>query len=566
MQAVPMRIFIILTIFTLLNPSSLLAATERRTALVIGNSNYSSSPLKNPVNDATDMAVALKRLGFEVILKKNVRHQEMEEAVEEFGKRLRKGGVGLFYYAGHGVQVSGVNYLIPIGAKINKESDVKHHTVSAEKVLDEMAEANNGLNIVLLDACRDNPYARSMRSSSRGLAIISSAPEGTFISYATGPGQTAKDGEGKNSPYTAALLRNISRPGLPIERVFKEVRSELSPFKQTPWELSSLKGEFYFRPGIAAEAPAPAVAPVVDEGAERRKLEDEKKQLAIATTPAPSAAKEIGRDGRFITYDNGTVLDTKSNLMWAAKDNGGDIGWEDAKSYCEKYRRGGYTDWRMPTQDELVGLYDSSTKIKHHPPSNICMGNYHLTGMIHLTCCCPWASETRSSEAAIFDFVTGNRYWHPQSIGLISRALPVRSVASVRKETERFFANGNGTVTDKKTGLMWADEDNGSDIGWEDANNYCKYFRAGGYTDWRMPTQDELNTLYDVDKSKPAVCFHPYSIHIATDLIHLSCTWYHASETKGSEKAYFHFQYGIKNFSDSKAITLERVLPVRSAK
>jgi len=223
--------------------------------LVIGNSAYETGPLRNPANDAIDMAQALKELGFDVVLKKNVRHQEMEESIEDFGKKLRRGGVGLFYFAGHGVQVGGVNYLMPIGAKINKESDVKHRAVSAEKILDEMAYANNGLNIVILDACRDNPFARSMRSTSRGLAIISSAPEGTFISYATGAGQTAQDGDGRNSPYTAALLKNIKKPGLPIERVFKQVRVELSRQKQTPWELSSLKGEFYFRSGKKGQAP-----------------------------------------------------------------------------------------------------------------------------------------------------------------------------------------------------------------------------------------------------------------------------------------------------------------------
>ena len=189
------------------------AATEQRTALVIGNSAYESGNLTNPVNDAADMASALKRLGFEVILKKNIHHRDMEEAIEDFGNRLKRGGVGLFYYAGHGIQINGVNYLIPIGAKIKKESDVKFEAVDANRILEEMGYANNGLNIIILDACRDNPFAHSFRSSSRGLAIISSAPEGSFISYATGPGQVAMDGETRNSPYTAALLKNMNIPG-----------------------------------------------------------------------------------------------------------------------------------------------------------------------------------------------------------------------------------------------------------------------------------------------------------------------------------------------------------------
>jgi len=227
-----------------------IAAPEKRTALVIGNSDYEIGNLTNPVNDAVDMASTLKRLGFEVILKKNIRHRDMEEAIEDFGNRLKRGGVGLFYYAGHGIQINGVNYIIPIGAKIKKESDVKFEAVDANRILDEMGNANNGLNIIILDACRDNPLARNFRSSNRGLAIISSAPEGSFISYATGPGQVAMDGEKRNSPYTAALLKYMNVPGLPIERVFKNVRISLESLKQTPWELSSLKGEFFFTPGL----------------------------------------------------------------------------------------------------------------------------------------------------------------------------------------------------------------------------------------------------------------------------------------------------------------------------
>jgi hypothetical protein len=141
---------------------------------------------------------------------------------------------------------------------------------------------------------------------------------------------------------------------------------------------------------------------------------------------AIATAKETARDGRFIAYSNGTVLDTRTNLMWAAKDNGSDINRADAKNYCENYRGGGYTDWRMPTQNELAGLYDAG-KTNKNPPSGGCQGNYHLTELIHITCCCPWASETRGSEAAKFFFDNGERYWYPQSFGNGNRALPVRS-------------------------------------------------------------------------------------------------------------------------------------------
>ena len=189
--------------------------------MVIGNGSYAVGPLKNPVNDATDIAATLKRLGFDVIMKKNASMQDMENAIRDFGSRLKRGGEGLFFYAGHGVQIGGKNYLIPIGAKIDKETDAKYQAIDAEMVLDEMANAGNSVNIMILDACRDNPLGRSLRGAGRGLAIISDAPQGMLITYSTSPGKTAADGEGRNSPYTAALIKHMTEPGLPVEQVFK---------------------------------------------------------------------------------------------------------------------------------------------------------------------------------------------------------------------------------------------------------------------------------------------------------------------------------------------------------
>ncbi|MCX5830931.1 MAG: caspase family protein [Deltaproteobacteria bacterium] len=225
------------------------AASENRTALVIGNGGYETGPLRNPVNDAADVATSLQRLGFQVTLLKNASRRTMEEAILEFGRSLKRlKGVGLFYYAGHGMQIgSGANYLIPVGTRIDKESDVQFEAVNAEKVLAEMANADNGLNIVLLDACRDNPFSRSFRSVGRGLAIVSNAPSGSFISYSTGANQIARDGEGRNSPYTKALLKYIEEPGLTIGDVFMKIRQSVrKETGQVPWELSSLEGRFYF--------------------------------------------------------------------------------------------------------------------------------------------------------------------------------------------------------------------------------------------------------------------------------------------------------------------------------
>jgi hypothetical protein len=222
--------------------------SERRVALVIGNSTYKDSPLLNPVNDARDMARTLNGLGFEVIYGENLSQNDMKRNIRAFGDQIRNGGVGLFYYAGHGTQINGVNYLIPVDATITKEEEVEYESVEVDLVLAQMRSARNHLNIVILDACRNNPFARSFRSVNKGLASID-APGGTLIAYATGPGSVASDGEGRNGLYTMELLNAIRVPGIKIEDLFKRVRSAVlakTAGKQLTWESTSLVGDFYF--------------------------------------------------------------------------------------------------------------------------------------------------------------------------------------------------------------------------------------------------------------------------------------------------------------------------------
>jgi hypothetical protein len=230
----------------------LIVEKSKRFALVIGNAAYKASPLSNPVNDAGDIARTLSELGFEVIYKQNSSQAEMKRAIREFGDKIVKGDVALFYFAGHGAQVNGENYLIPVDAVITKEEEIEYESVNAGFVLAQMASAQNNLNIVILDACRNNPFARSFRSQAQGLAQIR-APAGTLIAYATAPGSVAADGKGKNGLYTEELLKSMRAPGLKIEDVFKQVRVAVrkkSQGKQTPWESSSLEGDFYFvQPG-----------------------------------------------------------------------------------------------------------------------------------------------------------------------------------------------------------------------------------------------------------------------------------------------------------------------------
>lgn len=226
------------------------APAEPRIALVIGNGRYKQSPLANPVNDARAIAKALAESGFAVTKKEDLALKDMHLALRDFGDALKQGGVGLFYFAGHGVQVKGRNYLVPVDADIEREDEVVYNSLDASQVLDKMESASNRLNIVILDACRNNPFARSMRSAATGLAQMD-APVGTLIAFSTAPGSVASDGQGGNGLYTQHLLRSLREPGAKIEDVFKRVRASVrrdSKGRQIPWESTSLEGDFIFVP------------------------------------------------------------------------------------------------------------------------------------------------------------------------------------------------------------------------------------------------------------------------------------------------------------------------------
>ncbi len=241
-------------------PAAAAATQARRVALVIGNNRYPSAPLLNPVNDARAMAKSLEAAGFQVILRTDANQREMLAAVREFGSRLKDSGAGLFYFAGHGMQIKGRNYLIPVGADIEREDEVAYQAMDAQAVLDKMESAGNGTNLMILDACRNNPFARSFRSASQGLAQMD-APVGTMVAFSTAPGSVASDGQGSNGLYTQHLLGALQQPGLKVEEVFKQVRGAVrreSQGRQVPWESTSLEGDFYF---VQPQAPVAATPP-----------------------------------------------------------------------------------------------------------------------------------------------------------------------------------------------------------------------------------------------------------------------------------------------------------------
>lgn len=231
-----------------------------RVALVIGNASYNVRPLRNPVNDAEAMSAALKHVGFTVIKRTNVNKAEMRAALREFASRLKQGGAGLFYYAGHGIQVDGENYLVPIGANVQHKFEMEDRCLKANYVMAAMEEAGNELNIVILDACRDNPF-RTFRGGSQGLASMN-APTGTLAAFATSPGKVADDGIGRNSLYTTILLRHISTPGLDVRDMFNRVGNEVvaaSHGTQVPWVSSTPLPPYFLVPSSSSPEPSPSV-------------------------------------------------------------------------------------------------------------------------------------------------------------------------------------------------------------------------------------------------------------------------------------------------------------------
>jgi hypothetical protein len=298
-------------------------AQESRVALVIGNGTYqNTAPLRNPANDARGMAAALRGSGFDVILKENAGRRAFIEGLREFAAKLSPGGVGLFFYAGHGLQAKGANYLVPVDAVLTAEDDLRYEAIDVNDVLGRMEEARVQLSLVILDACRDNPFLRASRSASRGLAQVD-AGRGTFIAYATAPGKTAADGDGENGLYTAELLRSLKVPGLTLEEVFKRTMDGVerqSASTQTPWSSSSFRGKFIFN-AAASPAPGQAVAtatPAPTAPAAPSAPRGEAVELAFWTSIANST-NPADFESYLRRFPNGTFVDLARNRLEGLK-------------------------------------------------------------------------------------------------------------------------------------------------------------------------------------------------------------------------------------------------------
>jgi uncharacterized caspase-like protein len=304
----------------------------KRVALIIGNGGYGDwiGRLENPRNDANDLAAALKRVGFEVTLVTDVSRDGMTRAVLEFENELRDSAVGLFFYAGHAVQVNGRNFMIPTDSRLQVSDAhpdaiadyVALETVEIDRVLGRMGVAGTELNIVILDACRNNPFSAASRSVSRGLAQTI-APRGTFVAYATAPGNVAEDGVGRNSPYTGSLVKHLATPGLKLEDLFKEVRRDVAKQtdgRQTPWENSSVFGDFFFVPAAArSEPPEVAARPTTSDAPEKSDVIEAQQALWTLGHYKGAISGELDRNttDAIRTWQSGHGLDASGELVKA---------------------------------------------------------------------------------------------------------------------------------------------------------------------------------------------------------------------------------------------------------
>ncbi len=486
---------------------------SQKIALIIGNSAYSSNPLRNPRNDAEDIAKILRELGFQVTTKIDGSRITMMKEIKRFGTKLKKGGVGLFFYAGHGVQVSGKNYLIPVDADIESEDEVQYYAVDAGMVLSKMQSAGNPLNMVFLDACRNNPFARSFRSSSRGLAQMD-APKGSLIVYATAPGSTAADGSGRNGIFTKNLMKHMQRPGVEVGMMLRDVRTDVlkeTGDKQIPWDSSSLTGRFYFIEGTES------TERILPSDTMRQGLVHISSQVSnfqiyvdhsfrgyapLSLSLNPGTYQIQAKKGGFTTQtksihvlsgkqfnisfdlklDFKLVFDPINNLTWQI-DEPGKMNYQEASNYCENMSLSGYSDWRLPNLREINAAYYYQVRFPNVQPAPY-WAYTHTDG------------EVLTSSYAI-DFKNRDEYWAKKTSRYHVRCMR-GGIPKKNRRVDIKDPNRELIIFNPKTNLTWQ-VDGTKRARWQEAMNYCETLYLAGKDDWRIPKSEELTTGLNIE-------------------------------------------------------------------
>jgi len=431
-----LKLAAILCIASLFEFTSPVPAAQR-TALVIGNADYDTAPLKNPANDAVDMAKALRGLGFEVIERTNASKRDMILAVDEFARRLRDAEIGVFYFAGHGMQIHGRNYLIPVKAHVTSETDVQFEAMDAGRALGKMQDAGNKLNIVILDACRDNPFKRSFRTETVGLAQMD-APKGSIIAYATAPGSVAADGTGRNGLYTKHLLKSLATAGLTVQDVFMEagmgVMKETKD-KQIPWMSLTPVPRYY----------------LASKGTNSGSVKADK---VVLPSEGGASFEDILKAGT----DRQQAIE-----RWSA--------WQSARE--KEYAQ--------------VQEIDSDTYLK--PEEKKAAWERFLSAVSDNN---PFSTKDEELRAKAQE---RSSYWKGYKVASIpstpKKPAPSPSGSNEIGRDGVYVAYGNGVVRDTSTGLEWKVGPD-RDTNWNEARSWVQSLGD----DWRMPTLDELERLY----------------------------------------------------------------------
>jgi Caspase domain len=476
---------------------------KRLTALVIGNGGYVDvNPLKNPTNDADDIGEILAKRDFTIIKKTDCTHKEMDLALKEFRAALKDSDVGLFFFAGHGMQIDGENYLAAIDADADTETDAKHSSLSLNRVIETMEKSGTATNIIVLDACRENPFERAWHrsASSRGLAPVY-APKGTIIAYATSPGQIASDGAGRNGAYTAALLKHIDTPDVSLENMFKRVRNTLSAAtngKQISWEHTSLAGDFFFNLSLGAridEYSDTALSDrlfVLDESkASHRIIQGLKTHDWYRQNPAldkltAEVANKAGRNSMFVIGRN----------IYQAACGGSRTANEFLNSFMSK-TSGFDEDRRKALMDGILFevFFDSSTQLRDQPKNRCLDQTFELQQYGELSGSFAFISECLLTHADRFHAIPGK-----------NRTITV-DVVTKKKSGNRQVVK---EVRFNGANILWIDDD--SIVSWlADGSGYRKMT----VSDFEKRLSDEMvvpthlfKVTYTFDeKTKPTLLF-----------------------------------------------------------
>jgi len=567
-------------------PGSAIASKERRVALVIGNAAYpGAGALKNPANDANDIGVKLKKLGFDVTVRTDIRHKDMLRSLTEFGDKVQSGTEALFFYAGHGMQVKGKNYLIPIDAEIRNEASASSEAVDVDQLLDKLSLAR--LSVVILDACRNNPFERRFRGSGQGLAQIN-APTGTLIAYATAPGKVASDGAGHNGLYTAELLAAMDIPGIKIEDVFKRVRGNVvrkSNDSQTPWESSSLTGDFYFifqGPTTATIQLAPAADPEAETwaAAENEKTAEgyqayldaypkgryataAKIKLKGLQKPAAAPEKPPIAVASAPTFANTPVAvsstpDDPETSMWNEVKASGAREYFDA--YLRQYPKGKYValakvelrkfDERDKAQRAKEAEENQQAVVRERQEAARSeqaaweqaktagtvaayggyLGSYPKGRYASLAQVAQQKAQREESEKEKRDAVQRKQDEERQK--LVAERERREAEERVRQEALRVADEQSKVSEEAARGRQWAESDNGSDVNWNDAKRYCASKGSG----WRLPTVAELQSSYQSGQSTPC---GQWTCKVASKSRLTGRPAFWSNESNGSSEAWF---------------------------